>query len=230
MLGRAQVITGKWLFDTGKLDEAEARMKEGLKENPGDPTAIRYLVLIEEQRSAQNANSKPRNETRPVTAPTHSGEEASPAAEPLVSKVYQLRYSDPTNLVAILKPAISQRILAGVAPDTRQRQLIVVATAKKLLEVDSLIEKLDKMPVGSVPDKGPIVSKLEKIVLDEVMFDGVPLAEVLRFLDEQSRKHDPEKKGVNFLINPNTTQSAPASVIDPQTGQAIILPPPSRWT
>ena len=153
MLGRAHVQAGKWLFDTGKLDEAEARMKEGLKENPGDPTAIRYLGLIEEQRSAQSANSKPRNETRPVTAPTYSGEEASPAAEPLVTKVYQLSHSDPTNLVAILKPAISQGILVGVAPDTRHRQLIVVATAKKLLEVDSLIEKLDKMPVGSVPGK-----------------------------------------------------------------------------
>ena len=248
-------------------------MKEGLKENPDDPTAIRYLGMIEGQRSAQNANSKPRKETRPATEPSKSGEEASPAAEPLVTKVYQLRYSDPTNLVAILKPAISQHGLVTVAPDTRHRQLLVVAKAKKLLEVDSLIEKLDKMPVGSVPggssagdgpatkelsqsqapyyrlmmerygvqpkgasrpifdprtkkDRSVIASKLEQIVLDEVMFDRVPFAEVLRFLDEESRKRDPEKKGINLLINPNTTQSAPASVIDPQTGQAIILPPP----
>ena len=190
-----------------------------------------------------------------------------------MTKVYQLRYSDPTNLVAILKPAISQHGLVTVAPDTRHRQLLVVAKAKKLLEVDSLIEKLDKMPVGSVPgntstgdgpateepslsqdtyyrlmmerygiiskgesppvfdprtkkEQSPIAPKLEQIVLDELMFDGMPLAEVLRFLDEESRKRDPEKKGINLLINPNTTQSAPASVIDPQTGQAIILPPP----
>ena len=80
---------------------------------------------------------------------------------------------------------------------------------------------------GAMPNprtkKGPIAPKLEKIVLDEVMFDGVPLAEVLRFLDEESRKRDPDKKGINFLINPNATQS---TVIDPQTGQAIAVPPP----
>src|SRR5438876_10863283 len=75
-------------------------------------------------------------------------------------------------------------------------------------------------------DRGPIATKLERIVLDEVMFDGVPLPEVLRFLDEESRKRDPEKKGINFLINPNTTRSTRATVIDPQTGQAIAIPPP----
>src|SRR4029077_15338264 len=72
---------------------------------------------------------------------------------------------------------------------------------------------------------GPIAPKLERIVLDEVMFDGVPLAEVLRFLDEESRKSDPEKKAINFLINAHTTSSAPVSLIDPQTGQAFTLPP-----
>ena len=98
-----------------------------------------------------------------------------------------------------------------------------------------MMERYGIMPKGASPpffdprtkkDRSPIVSKLEQIVLDEVMLEGVPLSEVLRFLDEESRKRDPEKKGINFLINPNTTQSAPASVIDPQTGLPIALPPP----
>ncbi|HUL51603.1 MAG TPA: secretin N-terminal domain-containing protein [Candidatus Nitrosotalea sp.] len=63
------------------------------------------------------------------------------AAEPLVSKVYQLKYSYPTNLVAVIKPTLGPR--SQVIPDVRTSQLIVLATEKDMLEVDALIEKLD---------------------------------------------------------------------------------------
>ena len=43
--------------------------------------------------------------------------------------------------------------------------------------------------------------KLEEILLPEVHFDGVPLAEVVKRLSEDARKFDPEQRGVNFLIN-----------------------------
>lgn len=47
--------------------------------------------------------------------------------------------------------------------------------------------------------------KLEEIVLPEVHFDGVPLAEVVKRLSDDAQKFDPEpdpkKKGLNFLIN-----------------------------
>src|SRR5205814_3824491 len=75
--------------------------------------------------------------------------------------------------------------------------------------------------------KGRVESKLEEIVLDEVMFDGTPLPEVLKSLDEESRKRDPEKQGINFLINPNATQVTTTTAIHPNTGQAI-QPPPSE--
>jgi len=44
-------------------------------------------------------------------------------------------------------------------------------------------------------------------------------------LDEKSRKRDPEKQGINFLINPNATQAATTTAIDPNTGQPIQSPP-----
>ena len=47
--------------------------------------------------------------------------------------------------------------------------------------------------------------KLEEIVLPEVHYDGVPLAEVVKRLSEAAKKFDPDpdpkKKGLNFLIN-----------------------------
>lgn len=63
------------------------------------------------------------------------------AAEPLVTKVYQLKYSYPTNVVGVVKPTLESR--SQVIPDSRTSQLIVLATEKELLNVDSLIEKLD---------------------------------------------------------------------------------------
>ena len=79
---------------------------------------------------------------------------------------------------------------------------------------------------ATAKEPGPIASRLEKVVLDEVMFDGVSLPEVLRFLDEESRKRDPDKQGINFLINPNAPGVPAAQAVDPTTGQPIPLPPP----
>jgi beta-lactamase regulating signal transducer with metallopeptidase domain len=73
---------------------------------------------------------------------------------------------------------------------------------------------------------GRIEGKLREIVLDEVRFDGLPLSEVLNFLGDESTKRDPEKKGINFLLNPNPPQSQPSpmTTIDPATGLPIAGP------
>jgi len=57
------------------------------------------------------------------------------------------------------------------------------------------------------PGRQTIISKLDRIHLDNVSYDGLPLSEVLRNLSEQSKLRDPEHKGINFLINPNPDQS-----------------------
>jgi hypothetical protein len=47
----------------------------------------------------------------------------------------------------------------------------------------------------------------------------------LKLLDEESRKRDPDKLGINFLINPNATEVTTPTAIDPNTGQPIQSPP-----
>lgn len=64
----------------------------------------------------------------------------SPAAEPLLTKVIQLKYSNPTNLVTIVKPMTPR---GQVLPDGRTSQLVVQATEKEHEEIQSLVEKLD---------------------------------------------------------------------------------------
>jgi hypothetical protein len=59
--------------------------------------------------------------------------------------------------------------------------------------------------------------KLERIVFNDVRYDGLPLGEVIRQLIEESNRRDPEKLGINFLLINN----APTTVIDPATGLPI---------
>jgi beta-lactamase regulating signal transducer with metallopeptidase domain len=68
------------------------------------------------------------------------------------------------------------------------------------------------------PHGGRLEAKLREIVLDEVKFEGLPLSEVLNFLSDESRKRDSEKKGINFLINPNPPNQLSSGPIDPTTG------------
>ncbi len=77
----------------------------------------------------------PRTKTSRVTI-------KDPAApDPLVTKVLQLKYTSPSNMVGIVKPMISTR--GSVNVDNRTSQLIVTATDKELIAVDSLVQTLD---------------------------------------------------------------------------------------
>ena len=63
------------------------------------------------------------------------------AEEPLISKILQLRYADPTNLVTILKPNLSPR--SQVLPDLRTAQLIISTTAREWEGVSNIVASLD---------------------------------------------------------------------------------------
>lgn len=116
---------------------------------------------------------------------------------------------------------------------------------REILNSDAMIQvaKAWTKPIGptSLPNVNPfartntiytgkgrqsIQAKLDKIIMDEVFWDGVPLSEVVKQLADESRERDPEGLGVNFVINslidaPNI--SAPVAV-DPATGQIVPAP------
>ena len=63
------------------------------------------------------------------------------ALEPLVTKIYQLKFASPSNIVTTVQGTIDKR--SKVMPDYRSSQLVVVATEKELVMVDELILSLD---------------------------------------------------------------------------------------
>jgi type II secretory pathway component GspD/PulD (secretin)/tetratricopeptide (TPR) repeat protein len=68
-----------------------------------------------------------------------------------------------------------------------------------------------------------IYDKLNRIRIDELKFDGVPLSDVVPALSEEALKRDPDHKGVNFFIS--TTIDAPPPQ-PPQIDQTTGLPLP----
>ncbi|HXJ60549.1 MAG TPA: M56 family metallopeptidase [Verrucomicrobiae bacterium] len=65
--------------------------------------------------------------------------------------------------------------------------------------------------------------KLEQIVLPEVSFDAIPLAQVVDHLRQESIRLDPAKVGVNFLFGHR--RQGGGAPIDPTTGLPVVKPP-----
>jgi type II secretory pathway component GspD/PulD (secretin) len=64
------------------------------------------------------------------------------APDPLVTKVIQLKYASPSNIVVAIQSALTDK-RSKVMPDVRTSQLVVLATEKELVDVDNLVERLD---------------------------------------------------------------------------------------
>src|SRR5947199_4113943 len=115
----------------------------------------------------------------------------------------------------------------------------VVSSRQVLIELDQARASPPKRELLAVPNpyaratlintsKGRqvIMSKLDRIRLDKG-WDGLPLSEVIKDLGDESKRRDPDKRGINFIINPNTDSAgaAPAAAIDPATGLPAPVPP-----
>lgn len=83
--------------------------------------------------------------------------------------------------------------------------------------------KMENRPAESRKWSGvhKIREKLGQIVLEQVRYDGLPLGEVVRQLMEESRRRDPDKTGINFLL----INSTPSAIIDPATGLPVPQEP-----
>ncbi len=89
-------------------------------------------------------------------------------------------------------------------------------------------EDAPTLPGAAVRGRQVISNKLDRIRLNTVRYDGLPLSEVVINLRDEAMKRDPDKKGINFLINPNTPPAITpvmALVLGPD-GNPVPAPPP----
>ncbi len=67
-----------------------------------------------------------------------------------------------------------------------------------------------------------IYAKLDRIRLDVPVYEGVPLSSVISWLSDEAKKRDPDKRGINIILNANLepVPTAPPAV-DPATGLPV---------
>jgi len=101
--------------------------------------------------------------------------------------------------------------------------LALVAPNASLAQTDENSRGADARDPARGDARHQILHKLGTIRMGTVAFDGLPFSEVVRNLNDEAKRLDPAKVGINFLINPNPPRPAdpPPGVIDPVTG----LPP-----
>ena len=70
------------------------------------------------------------------------------------------------------------------------------------------------------------MAKLDKITIDTVKWDGLPLTEVVNNLSDLVRQRDAEQKGINFMFNREVPASSSGPVaIDPNTNLPLPAAP-----
>ncbi len=172
------VQDARLLVEMGRLDEAEAKLKDAIKRDPENKPAAYYLSLVKEIRFSQEARKR-----EIVTK------------EGLV-KIEQAWNTD-----------IKRDRLPDANPYARTN-LIYTGKGRQAIQ-----------------------HKLDTIVIDEVLYDGIPLNAVVTDLTEQARRRDPEKRGINFIINPYVDVPPPpttTSAVDPVTGNPLPAPAPAE--
>jgi general secretion pathway protein D len=105
------------------------------------------------------------------------------------------------------------------------------ASTRELLPQPNLYARTNLIHTGS--GRQIINNKLDRIRLDEVKWEGLPLSEVIANLSDQAKRRDPEKRGINFIINnntdtPSTGAAAAPTAIDPTTGLPVAAAAPAE--
>ncbi|MBT5925980.1 MAG: AMP-binding protein, partial [Verrucomicrobia bacterium] len=95
--------------------------------------------------------------------------------------------------------------------ETRKRE---ITSQEKMIEVSNYWDpglNKNELPISNTYastnlvhtglGRQKILSKMDRIVLDEVSFDGLPLSEVVQFLYDEAKERDAEDEGINFTIS-----------------------------
>jgi len=246
-LAQVRVTLAQQATERGDWREAETQLERVLKVDPKNPSAL-LLKAKTDKVIAENQGLWPSKEAlaQVKVARTNDVEsntlvhDAAIFLEAGQLDAADAKLKEAVRLDASNKAAYYYMDLVKEARFRISSQRHEQANRDKMLEVSRAWEEptqAAKLPVPNpynstnliYTSKGRqgIMAKLNLIKFDQVQFDGLPLSEVVRNLSDEARRRDPEKKGINIIVNPNApAPTAPAATfVDPATGQPVAAPP-----
>ena len=211
----------------GDLHEAEAQVQQVLKADPKSKAALSFKRQNDQMLAAMKTRMPDANTLEQVPQVVAQKEQARILVQDgkLLYEMGKLedadaKLSEALRLDADNAGAFYYLNLIKQAKFARESKQHTVDTQSRMAQVEKqwvLPSTRPQLPVPNAyatnnlvytgPGRQAIIAKLDRIHLDNVAYDGLPLSEVLRNLSEQSKLRDPERKGINFLINPNADQS-----------------------
>jgi tetratricopeptide (TPR) repeat protein len=226
----------------GEFEQAENQVNVVLKEDPKNEAALAFKAQNAAFR-AQLAGRMPSQETI-ATLPDARAEHVRAGTLVQDGKLlYEAGKLDAAEVkleqaIKIEPGSTAAFTYLNVIREQRHREANLQREAgskEKMLEVDKAWNdpvKRDLLPTPNIYARTNIVhtgkgrqaiySKLERIRLDQVTYDGLPLGEVIKSLSEEARKRDPDRRGVNIIVSQNADPAAaPPAPIDPATGLPV---------
>lgn len=120
------------------------------------------------------------------------------APDPLVTKVVQLKYAAPTNIIAAIQNTFTDK-RSKVVADVRTSQLVLLATEKEMSEIGALIDRLD--------------TQTRQVLIEARLLETVVNPSTMKGIDWSGTL---EKQIVSFG---NVNRFSPATTMNPTGGK-----------
>lgn len=226
----------------GKLPQARGFWQEAISLDPGNTAYIAGLKNLEakdpplSQRYGGNTAATPEllEKVTQIQKLLFEGDSfhSSGQYQRAISRYKEILIIDPYHKVArqrIERTEKAKYRAASVLRDAQREKALLevdeVATTKPVLRRQAVAEVT--VNEGTTSNVANIFDKLEKIIIPELNFTDVDVADAVRFLTEQSKALDPERKGINFVLKVNPTSPvAPAAPTAGGAAGAPATPPP----
>ncbi len=225
--------------DAGDLQAANLQVTRALKVDPQNPAAIAFKKQIDQKIASLRGKIPDAATLQQVPTIANEKTEADTLVrdgkllyemgkfEEAEAKLQQALKLDPANEGAfyymnLVKQGIYAREERMHSLDDQTRIVEVTKAWESPMRNSAQLSVPNPYATNTLIHTGPgrevIMNKLNRIRLDRVFYDGLPLSEVIRDLSEQAKLRDPDKVGINFLINPNPDLSASVTTVAPTTG------------
>lgn len=246
------VQDAKLLDEMRLFGQAEEKLKEVIIQDPANQIANYLMKLIREAQYGDAARNRapllyptlpPKLVTDPQSNFKKDGTNRSVPLPPLLYPTKPLRRVPGADAAAgaaqppdvVVSPASSSAPSIVIASGSQQTG----TNAGRTNEVEKrwlLPGERDTHPIRNpyirtnVPNtstkmRQALLAKMEKVTISELHFDAQPLSEVVKLLTDECKRQDPQKKGVNFILNPFLESAPPVPRAAPGTNSP---PPPQR--